>query len=62
MTDEDKKKAFEEMQFKKRWGNFLKKCPTLANIHKNIGKAPSCNTRGPKKEATVTVDSKKKKK
>ena len=62
MTDEEKKKAFEEAQFKKRWGNFLKKCPTIQNVNKNVGKAPKCNTKGPKKEISVAVDNKKKKK
>lgn len=61
-TDEDKKKKFEELMFKKRWSDFLKKCPITSNLHKNIGKAPACNTKGPKKEIIVAVDNKKKKK
>lgn len=61
MTDEEKKKSFEEQQFRKRWGNFLKKCPTVNTVSKNVGKAPACNTKGPKKEVSVTPSNKKKK-
>lgn len=61
MTDEEKKKSFEEQQFKKRWGNFLKKCPTVNTVSKNVGRAPACNTKGPKKEVSATPTNKKKK-
>lgn len=59
---EEKQRKFEEQQFKKRWGNFLKKCPSVESVSANVGRAPACNTRGPKKEIAVTVDNKKKKK
>ena len=34
----------------------------LSKISNNVGRAPKCNVKGPKKEVTVIVDSKKKKK
>ena len=61
MTDDEKKRAFEEQQFKKRWGNFLKKCPSINTVASNVGKAPACNTKGPKKDVPVSASTKKKK-
>ena len=62
MTDEEKKRAFEEQLFKKKWAKHLKLSPIFHKLSKNIGKAPKCNVNGPKKEIAVTVDSKAKKK
>jgi len=64
MTDEEKKKNFEEQQFKKKWGKYLKLSPIIYNnkLNPNIGKAPKCNTKGPKKETSVVIETKKKKK
>lgn len=62
MTLEEKQRLFEEQQFKKRWAKHLKLCPMLNKISNTIGKAPKCNTKGPKKKVTIIVDSKKKKK
>lgn len=62
MTQEEKQKLFEELQFKKKWAKHLKLSPMLSKISKNVGKASKCNIKGPKKETQVTVDSKKKKK
>lgn len=61
ITDEEKKRTFEEQQFKKRWGNFLKKCPSIDTVSKNVGKAPACNTKGPKKDISASSPAKKKK-
>jgi len=62
MTQEEKQKLFEELSFKRVWGKHLKLSPMLSKISNNVGRAPKCNVKGPKKEATVIVDSKKKKK
>lgn len=62
MTQEEKQKLFEEMQFKKAWTKHLKLSPMFSKISNNVGRTPKCNTKGPKKEVTVIVDSKKKKK
>lgn len=62
MTQEEKQKLFEELQFKKKWVKHLKLSPMLSKIGKNVGKAPKCNIKGPKKETQVVVDLKKKKK
>ena len=62
MTQEEKQKLFEELQFKEKWAKHLKLSPVLSKISKNVGKASKCNIKGPKKETQVVVDSKKKKK
>lgn len=64
MTDEEKRKLLEEQQFKKKWGKYLKLSPIIYNhkLNPNIGKAPKCNTKGPKKETPVVIDTKNKKK
>lgn len=62
MTQEEKQKLFEELQFKKKWAKHLKLSPILYKVSNEVGKAPKCNSKGPKKEVTVIVDSKKKKK
>ena len=46
----------------KKWAKHLKLCPMLNKISNTIGRAPKCNSKGPKKEVTIIVDSKKKKK
>ena len=61
MTDEEKKKIFEEQQFKKRWGNFLKKCPSINTVASNVGKAPTCNTKVKQPKADVSAQKSKKK-
>ena len=62
MTDEEKKRAFEEQSFKKKWAKYLKLSPLVHKLSKNVGKASKCNTRGPKKEVPVIVDNKNNKK
>ena len=59
---EEKQKLFEEQLFKKKWAKHLKLSPIFSKISKNVGKAPKCNSKGPKKEVTVILDNKKKKK
>lgn len=61
MTFEEKQKAFEELQFKKKWAKFLKLSPIVKNLSKTVGKAPACNTNTTKKEVNLQVASKKKK-
>lgn len=66
MEPEQKQKLFEELMFKKKWGKHLKLSPIEKNISKNVGRAPKCNTKGPKKEvglqvAPVAANGKKKK-
>ena len=62
MTDEEKKRAFEEQLFKKKWAKYLKLSPLVHKLSKNVGKAQKCNTKGPKKEVPVMVDNKNNKK
>jgi len=62
MDQELKQKLFEELMFKKKWAKHLKLSPIISKLSKNVGKAPKCNTKGPKKEVAVIVDTKKKKK
>lgn len=62
MTDEEKKRAFEEQLFKKKWAKYLKLSPFVHKLSKNVGKASKCNTRGPKKESLATADNKNNKK
>lgn len=62
MTDEEKKRAFEEQLFKKKWAKYLKLSPLVHKLSKNVGKAQKCNTKDPKKEVPVTVDNKNNKK
>lgn len=62
LSYEEKQRLFEEQLFKKKWAKHLKLSPIFHKLSKNIGKAPKCNTKGPKKEIAVTVDSKGKKK
>jgi len=62
MDIEQKKKSFEEMMFKKKWAKHLKLSPIIKNLSEDVGKAPKCNVREPKKEVPVVVDNKKKKK
>lgn len=62
MDQELKQKLFEEQMFKKRWAKHLKLSPIVWKLSKDVGKAPRCNTKGPKKEIPVVVDTKKKKK
>lgn len=62
MTNEEKQKLFEEQMFKKKWAKHLKLSPLIYAVANSVGKAPACNTRGPKKEASIVVDNKKKKK
>ena len=62
MTQEEKQKLFEEMRFKKAWAKHLKLSPMLSNISNNVGKAPKCNIKEPKKEVAVVIDNKKNKK
>lgn len=62
MDIEQKKKSFEEMMFKKKWAKHLKLSPIIKNLSKDVGRAPKCNVREPKKEVPVVVDNKKKKK
>lgn len=59
---EEKQKLFEEQLFKKKWAKHLKLSPIFSKISKNVGKASKCNSKGPKKEVTVILDNKKKKK
>ena len=61
MTDDEKKKKFEELLFKKKWAKYCKLAPRLDIVKSTVGKAPKCNIKGPKKEVTVIVDNKKKK-
>lgn len=61
MDQEQKQKLFEEEQFKKKWAKHLKLSPIIRNLSNNVGKAPKCNTKGPKKEVSVQIDTKKKK-
>ena len=62
MTNEEKQRLFEDQMFKKKWAKHLKLSPLVYCLSKEVGKAPACNTRGPKKEVQVVVDNKKKKK
>lgn len=62
MDQEQKQKLLEEQTFKRNWAKHLKLSPIVEKISKNIGKAPKCNTKGPKKEVSVVIDTKKKKK
>ena len=62
MDQEQKQKMLEEQMFKKKWAKHLKLSPMLCKISKEVGKAPKCNTKGPKKEVPVQIDNKKKKK
>ena len=62
LSYEEKQRLFEEQLFKKRWAEHLKLSPMLCKISKNVGKAPKCNIKGPKKEVAVVVDTKGKKK
>lgn len=62
MDQEQKQKMLEEQMFKKKWAKHLKLSPILCKISKEVGKAPKCNTKGPKKEVPVQIDNKKKKK
>lgn len=62
MSYEEKQRLFEEQLFKKKWTKHLKLSPMLSKISKTVGKAPKCNTKGPKKEVSVIVDTKGKKK
>lgn len=62
MAMEKKTKTLEEKQFNKKWGKLLKLSPMLSKVSKNVGKAPKCNVKGPKKETPVVIDKKKKKK
>lgn len=62
MDQELKQKLFEEQMFKKKWAKFLKLSPIESKLSKNVGRAPKCNSNGPKKEVPVVVDTKKKKK
>lgn len=61
MTFEEKQKAFEEQQFKKRWGNFLKKCPNIESVSRDVGKAPACNTKVKQPKADIGAQKPKKK-
>lgn len=62
MDQEQKQKLLEEQMFKKRWAKHLKLSPIIKNLSKSVGKAPKCNTKGPKKEVPVQIDNNKKKK
>ena len=62
MDQEQKQKLLEEQMFKKRWAKYLKLSPITWKLSKNVGKAPKCNTKGPKKEVLVVVDNNNKKK
>ena len=62
MDQELKQKLLEEQMFKKRWAKHLKLSPIVAKLSKSVGKAPKCNTKKHKKEITVHIDKKKKKK
>lgn len=62
MDQELKQKLLEEQMFKKRWAKHLKLSPIIAKLSKSVGKAPKCNTKGPKKEVPVVVDNNNKKK
>ena len=62
LSYEEKQRLFEEQLFKKKWAKYLKLSPMLSTISKNVGKAPKCNTKGPKKEVPVVVDNNNKKK
>lgn len=62
MDQEFKQKLLEEQMFKKRWAKHLKLSPIVAKLSKSVGKAPKCNTKGPKKEVPVQIDNNKKKK
>lgn len=62
MDQEQKQKMLEEQMFKKKWAKHLKLSPMLWKVSNEVGKAPKCNTKGPKKEVPVQIDNKKKKK
>lgn len=62
MDQEQKQKLFEEEQFKKKWAKHLKLSPIVCKLSKEVGRAPKCNTKGPKKEVPVQIDNSKKKK
>ena len=62
MDQELKQKLLEEQMFKKKWAKHLKLSPIVAKLSKSVGKAPKCNTKGPKKEVPVQIDNNKKKK
>ena len=62
LSYEEKQRLFEEQLFKKKWAKYLKLSPILSTISKNVGKAPRCNTKEPKKEVAVVVDTKNNKK
>ena len=62
LSYEEKQKLFQEQQFKKKWAKYLKLCPILPDLSNNIGKAPKCNVKGPKKEVAVVIDNKNNKK
>lgn len=59
---EEKQKLFEEQLFKKKWAKYLKLSPIESKIDRLVGKSSKCNSKGPKKEVTVILDNKKKKK
>lgn len=50
MDQEQKQKLLEEQAFKKRWAKYLKLSPITWKLSKDVGKAPKCNTKGPKKK------------
>ena len=60
LSYEEKQRLFEEQLFKKKWAKHLKLSPMLSTISKNVGKAPRCNTKEPKKEVAFVVDTKNK--
>lgn len=62
MTFEEKEKKLAEIAFKKKWAKFLKLCPLEYGWTNSLGKAPACNTKGPKKEVPTKMDAPKKKK
>ena len=62
LSYEEKQRLFEEQLFKKKWAKHLKLSPIFHKLSRNIGKAPRCNTKEPKKEVAVVVDTKNNKK
>ena len=62
MSYEEKQRLFEEQQFKKRWAKYLKLNPIVSKLSKEVGKAPKCNIKGPKKEVNIAMNNNKKKK
>lgn len=61
MDLEQKQKLLEEEIFKKKWAKHLKLSPIISRLSKNVGKAPTCNKNGHKKEVSIAVDTRKKK-